>query len=64
VLAGSGAPLFEPGNWVRLAELLADGPLSREPGTRATYPAELVERYSTAAAAERIATAYERVLGE
>jgi glycosyltransferase involved in cell wall biosynthesis len=64
VLGGSGAPLFEPGDWVRLAELLVEGPLSREPGSRVVYPAEIVERYSTTAAAERLAAAYERVLGE
>ena len=32
------------------------------PAQRETYPAEIVERYSTRAAAERLAAAYERVL--
>jgi glycosyltransferase involved in cell wall biosynthesis len=60
VLAGSGAELFAPGDWTELARLLATGPLARE--GRAVYPAELVERYSCAAAAERLAAVYERVL--
>jgi glycosyltransferase involved in cell wall biosynthesis len=63
VLAGSGAQLFRPGDWVGLAALLEAGPLARPPGERAAYPEELVRRYSTAAAAERLAAAYERVLG-
>lgn len=62
VLAGSGAALFAPGDWPELARLLAEGPLARPPGERAAYPAPLVERYSTRAAAERLAAAYERVL--
>ena len=63
VLAGSGAPLFEPGDWLGLASLLREGPLARPPGERVVYPQELVERYSSRAAAERLAAAYERVLG-
>jgi len=62
VLAGSGVELFAPGDWVGLAELLAGGPLARRPGARATYPADVVARYSTGAAAERRAAAYERAL--
>jgi hypothetical protein len=31
---------------------------------RVAYPAEIVERYSTRAAAERLASAYQRVLAE
>jgi hypothetical protein len=46
--------LFRPGDWLGLARALA-GPLP------APDPA-LSERYSAAAAAERIAAAYERVL--
>jgi glycosyltransferase involved in cell wall biosynthesis len=60
VLAGSGAQLFASGDWVELSQLLAAGPLARE--ARAVYPADLVERYSCAAAAERLAAVYERVL--
>lgn len=63
VLEGSGAGLFAPGDWVGLAELLERGPLARPPGARAAYPADVVARYSTGAAAERLAAAYERALG-
>ena len=62
VLHGSGAPLFAPGDWPELARLLDAGPLAGPPGARADYPAEIVERYSTRAAAERLAAAYARVL--
>ncbi len=63
VLDGSGAALFPPGDWIGLARLLAAGPLARPPGERVAYPPELVERYSTRAAADRLAAAYERTLG-
>ena len=62
VLYGSGAPLFAPGDWPELARLLDAGPLAGPPGARADYPTEIVERYSTRAAAERLAAAYARVL--
>lgn len=62
VLAGSGAALFSPGDWPALADKLSAGPLAQAPGRRIEYPASLVARYSTAAAAERLAAAYERVL--
>lgn len=58
VLAGEGT-LFASGDWPALARLLADGPLSRPPGERVGYPGALVERYSTTAAAERLAAAYD-----
>jgi glycosyltransferase involved in cell wall biosynthesis len=64
VLTGSGARLFRPGDWLELAQLLADGPLLRAPAKRVVYPPDLVERYSTRAAAERLAEAYGRVLTE
>jgi glycosyltransferase involved in cell wall biosynthesis len=62
-VAGEAATYFSPGSWLELARLLADGPLLQPPGARVAHPPELVERYSTAAAAERLATAYTRVLG-
>jgi glycosyltransferase involved in cell wall biosynthesis len=62
VLDGSAAPLFPPGDWFELARLLEAGPLARPPAERIPYPAEVVGRYSTQAAAERLAKAYERVL--
>jgi glycosyltransferase involved in cell wall biosynthesis len=61
VLAGAGTS-FAPGDWPELARRLAEGPLSRAPGARVDYPAGLVRRYSTAAMAERLAGAYDRVL--
>ncbi len=62
VLAGSGTPLFASGDWRELARLLQVGPLAEVAGARVAYPREVVARYSTAAAAERLASAYERVL--
>lgn len=62
VLQGSGAALFSPGDWPELARLLDSGPLARPPGRRAAYPPGVVDRYSTHAAAARLAAAYERVL--
>jgi glycosyltransferase involved in cell wall biosynthesis len=63
VLQGEGT-LFIPGDWPTLARRLADGPLRRPPGERVRYPEQLVRSYSTAAMAERLAAAYDRVLGE
>lgn len=62
VLSGAPATFVAPGDWVGLAHALADGPLRRGPGERVDYPPEILERYSTAAAARRLAAAYERVL--
>ena len=61
VLADAGT-LFAPGDWPGLAKQLAEGPLARPPGARVEYPAELVERYSASAMADRLASAYDRVL--
>jgi glycosyltransferase involved in cell wall biosynthesis len=61
VLDGEGT-LFASGDWPRLARLLRDGPLARPPGERVTYPPELVARYSTTAAADRLAAAYDALL--
>lgn len=61
-VCGDFATLFTPGDWMGLATRLADGPLSGEPGQRADAPVELVRRYSIEAAAERLATAYDRLL--
>jgi glycosyltransferase involved in cell wall biosynthesis len=62
VLEGSVAELVAPGDWLGIARRLAAGPLSREPGARVKHPPELVERYSTTAAATRLTAAYDRVL--
>jgi glycosyltransferase involved in cell wall biosynthesis len=55
------ARLFDPGDWVDLARALAEGPLSRPPAARVEHDPELVRRYSTEAAAERLASAYDRL---
>jgi glycosyltransferase involved in cell wall biosynthesis len=62
VLAGMPADLLAPGDWMGIARALAAGPLARAPGTRVSYPAELLQRYSTGAAAERLTVAYEHIL--
>jgi glycosyltransferase involved in cell wall biosynthesis len=62
VVRGAPVDLVAPGDWVALAEALARGPLSRAPAERVVYPTEIVERYSTSAAAKRLAAAYDRVL--
>src|SRR4051794_38290363 len=63
-VCGDSADYFEPGSWMELAELLAAGPLARRPGERVEHPAARVERYSTGAAADRMAAAYEELLGQ
>jgi glycosyltransferase involved in cell wall biosynthesis len=55
------AACFNPGDWVGLAGALRDV-VSRPPGERVAYDPDFVETYSSAAAAERLAAAYERVL--
>lgn len=62
VLDGAPADLVAPGDWIGIARALATGPLSRPPGARVSYPDDLVQRYSTTAAAQRLAAAYDRVL--
>ncbi len=62
VLAGTPAQLVGPGDWPGIALALARGPLARPPAARVDYPSELVQRYSTSAAAERLTAAYERLL--
>ncbi len=62
VVTGAPVDLVAGGDWIAIARALAAGPLSRPPGARVSYPAEIVRRYSTAAAAERLAVAYDRVL--
>jgi glycosyltransferase involved in cell wall biosynthesis len=62
VMSGSGAALVAPGDWPAIAQALVEGPLSRPPGERLEYAGEVVQRYSTTAAAGRLAGAYDRVL--
>jgi glycosyltransferase involved in cell wall biosynthesis len=59
---GESGTYFAPGDWPGLARALRDGPLSRPPGARVEHPRERVQRYSTTAAADRLAAAYARVL--
>jgi glycosyltransferase involved in cell wall biosynthesis len=61
-VAGDSASYFAPGDWMGLARLLAAGPLARPPGARVEHPRERVERYSTVAAAERLAAVYGRLI--
>jgi glycosyltransferase involved in cell wall biosynthesis len=61
-VAGPTATYFAAGDWVGLAKLLEEGPLSRPPGTRVEHPAERLQLISTTAAAGRLVSAYERVL--
>jgi glycosyltransferase involved in cell wall biosynthesis len=61
-VAGERARYVAPGDWVGMAHALADGALSRPPGERVEYPGEVIQRYSVAASARRIADAYDRVL--
>jgi glycosyltransferase involved in cell wall biosynthesis len=62
VLDGTPADLVAPGNWMGIARALAAGPLSRAPGTRVAHSSELVHRYSTSAAAERLVSIYDGLL--
>jgi glycosyltransferase involved in cell wall biosynthesis len=62
VVAGAPVELVAPGDWPAIARALADGPLTRPPGERVFYPPEIVTRYSTGAAAERLTAVYDRLL--
>ncbi|MEA2492458.1 MAG: phosphatidyl-myo-inositol dimannoside synthase [Thermoleophilaceae bacterium] len=61
-VVGDSASYFAPGDWLELAQLLRDGPLSRLPGTRVEHPRERVERYSIPAVGARFADVYRRLL--
>jgi len=63
-VTGPDVAQVAPGDWVGLARALADGPLARPPATRAEYDDERVQRFGTAAAAARLAAAYDELLGE
>jgi glycosyltransferase involved in cell wall biosynthesis len=62
VLDGNGM-LVGAGDYVGMARALAAGPLAGPPGARVAYPSALVRSYSIDAVAERLAIAYDRVLG-
>jgi glycosyltransferase involved in cell wall biosynthesis len=57
VLDGYGT-LFEPGDWCGLADVLERTVLAEPPGMRAKPDPALLERYSAAAAADRLSDAY------
>ncbi len=61
VVGGSGT-LFGPGDWAGLADVLSGGPLAADPGTRRAPEADRLERYSTRAAADRLAVIYDELL--
>jgi len=61
-VAGDEAIYFPPGDWMAIAQALAEGPLSRKPAARVSYSAELLKSYSVPAAAQRIAEAFDGVL--
>lgn len=61
-VVGESGVYFSPGDWPALARALAEGPLARAPGERVEHPRERVRRYSTEAAADRLAELYDRVL--
>lgn len=63
VVSGAPVDLVAPGDWPAIARALAAGPLSRAPGSRVAYPSDILERYSTGAAAQRLADAYDGLLG-
>jgi glycosyltransferase involved in cell wall biosynthesis len=58
-VAGSAARYFSPGDWPGLARMIVELVGSKQ---RAAPPADALTRYSTEAAATRIASAYEAVL--
>lgn len=60
-IVGDTATLVAPGDWVGLAEALAAGPLVARPGTRRAPGLDRLERFSSAAAAQRLRSAYERL---
>ena len=61
VMQGQGT-LVPAGDYIGMAQALADGPLQRPAGERVVYPEGLLEDYSAERAAERLAAAYDRVL--
>ncbi len=61
-VVGGSAQLFAPGDWVELARLLSSGPLARPAGERVAHDPELLRRYSLDAAADRLRSAYQRLL--
>ncbi len=61
-VGGDAFTYFAPGDWLGLARALEAGPLARPPGERVRHDPALVDRYSDVAAAERLRSAYRRLL--
>src|SRR5207248_3739265 len=61
-VVGADAALFRPGDWMGLARALAAGPLGPTAAGRVRPDPARVERYSTEAAAERLAAVYAELL--
>jgi glycosyltransferase involved in cell wall biosynthesis len=61
-VVGESGTLFRPGDWVGLADALADGPLAGEPGARRLPEPDRLERYSLQAAADRFRAVYDELL--
>ncbi len=61
VMQGHGT-LIPAGDYIGMAQALADGPLQRSPGERVVYPDALLADYSAERAAERLAAAYDLAL--
>jgi glycosyltransferase involved in cell wall biosynthesis len=61
VVEGYGT-LFPSGDWVGLTQVLANGPLAGAPGGRATADTGRLERFTAAAAAGRLRSAYAELL--
>jgi len=62
-VVGDHAELFAPGDWMDLARRLERGVLARPAAARHSVDRGVLERFSTAAAADRLRAAYERALG-
>ena len=61
-VAGPSAHYVSPGDWVGLADTLEQGPLAAAPGTRSAPEDDRLERFSAAAAAERLRATYDELL--
>ena len=58
-VVGESGTLFSPGDWRGLADVLAAGPLAGAPAARRAPEPERLERFSSSAAAARLAAAYD-----
>jgi glycosyltransferase involved in cell wall biosynthesis len=61
-VVGPSGHYVSPGDWVGLADALANGPLSGTPGMRRAPEEARLRRFSTAAAAERLNDVYRELL--